>query len=210
MSYYEAKEDGILISRDKRGNSWYHPPCRICGQGVPSWSYPRGKEYCCTECRKLLVAEHISRSDQPDAKEKRFETAVKRIGRVADLSKYEKAIETVRKSLHHKGWFQSTEEIMAAIELIRRGYKINHQVKVFDYKADFVIPELKVILEIDGRPFHGKEREKEEMIRDEVIVMKFGEEWNVIHIQTDNINKNITKLIPAIKSVIRYREKRVH
>ena len=111
----------------------------------------------------------------------------------------------VEKNLYKAGWFQSTEEIMVAIELIQKGYKINHQVQIFEFRVDFVVPELKVVLEVDGRLFHSGKR-TEEILRDELIENKMGNGWYVIRIDTENINKNITKLIPAIKAVIKYRK----
>lgn len=61
-------------------------------------------------------------------------------------------------------------------------------------------------LEIDGRPFHTKDKEKAQTLRDEVIADKLGEGWNVIRIDTENINTNVTKLVPAIKRILKYRE----
>ena len=58
---------------------------------------------------------------------------------------------------------------------------------------------------MDGRLFHSGKR-NEEIFRDELIERKMGEGWYVIRIDTENINKNITKLISAIKAVIKYRK----
>lgn len=203
MSYQEAVEDMIPQERHN-GNTWYYPPCRICGSPVSSWNYIRGANYTCSECKRLLLEHHLQEQDE-DKKLKKYRNAVKRISRAAPIEKYEKAMQIVEKNLHRPGWFQSTEEIMVAIELIRRGYKINHQVQIFEFRVDFVIPELKVVLEIDGRLFHSGKRQ-EEALRDELIENKMGVGWHVIRIDTENINKDITKLLPAIKAVIKYRE----
>lgn len=96
---------------------------------------------------------------------------------------------------------------MAAIELLKRGYKVQHQVKIFDYRVDFIIPELKAVLEIDEPLFHRDKQEKEQ-IRDSVIESKLGKGWNVVRVKTDMINKNVTRLVPGIKAVIRYRERK--
>lgn len=66
----------------------------------------------------------------------------------------------------------------------------------------------KVILEIDGKLFHGNDRAEKEHIRDEVIAGKFGDGWEVVRIDAENINMNITKLVPAIKAVLKERNKR--
>lgn len=208
MSYPEAKEDGIHTEIHK-GYTWYYPPCKICGAPVPSWNYVRGTPYTCPECRKLLVEGELRQKDEQvlGKKEKRLNRAIKRISKVADIEKYSKAIETVRKNLDRPQWFQSTEEIMTAMELVRRGVKAYHQVKVYDYRVDFVLPDYKVALEIDGELYHGRDREASSRIRDEAIANKFGDGWEVIHIRTENINMNVTRLLPAIKAVLKRRKK---
>ena len=42
-------------------------------------------------------------------------------------------------------------------------------------------------------------------LRDDIITNKLGDGWQMVRISTDNINKNITRLIPAIKSLLKYR-----
>ena len=74
---------------------------------------------------------------------------------------------------------------------------------MYNYVVDFVLPEMKVILEIDGKLYHGKEKKQYETIRDELICEKFGEEWELIRIDTENINTNVTRLLPAINAVLR-------
>lgn len=96
---------------------------------------------------------------------------------------------------------------MVAMELIRKGVKAHHQVKVYNYSVDFVLPDLKVALEIDGKLYHGKDKEKYSEERDMLICDKLGEGWEIIHIDTDNINRNVTKLMVAINAVLRRRKK---
>ena len=97
---------------------------------------------------------------------------------------------------------------MVALELIRRGVKAHHQAKIFDYSVDFLLPDMKVALEIDGRVYHGRDREKKESIRDDVIAWKLGQGWEVVRIDTENVNKNVTKLLPGIRAVLNYRKSR--
>lgn len=207
MSYSEAKHDNIPYRKDSKGFGWYYPPCRICGNPVPSWNYISGTQYVCKDCRReLVILDHHTRSDNAaDKKQKKLRIAIKRISAHTDIEKYKTAISWVEKNLHRSGWFQSTEEIMTALELIRCKVKAHHQVRVFDYFVDFVLPNYKVVLEIDGKIFHGKDRAEKQQMRDEVIMNKFGEGWEVIHIDAENINMNVTRLMPAIKSVLRHR-----
>jgi len=204
MSWREALEDGIPIVKDSSKYSCYHPPCHICGAPVYSWSYIRGTQYTCNDCRTELVRQIREEGNaiSTDKKKKKLDDAVKRISKVADTTLYEDAISLIKHNLNRSGWYQSTEEIMVALELIHRGVKAHHQVRIFEYWVDFILPDMKVALEIDGKIYHGKDKLEYQSIRDDAIIYKLGEGWEMIRITTDNINKNVTKLIPGIKAVL--------
>jgi very-short-patch-repair endonuclease len=140
-------------------------------------------------------------------KQKKLQNAIKRISRVANIAHYSHAIHRVEQCLDKAGWFQSTEEIMVALELIRCGVKAHHQVRIFDYTVDFILPDLKVALEIDGIVFHGRDKIKYQSVRDNVIIYKLGEGWEMLRITTDNINKNVTNLLPAIHTILARRSR---
>jgi len=127
---------------------------------------------------------------------------------VSAIEPYAAAITWASENIDKPGWFQSTEEIMVALELIRRGIKAHHQVPIHGCRVDFILPDMKVALEVDGEVFHGRERLGHEQVRDEVITYQLGPEWEVVHIKTNNINTNITRLVPAIKAVLARRAKK--
>ena len=153
----EAKEDGIKSRRNPgTGETYYYPHCSECGTEVFSLSYIRGRKYTCKECKdkKYFTDKKKSIDRSNEAKERKFENALKRIQSVVGsmkMGEYETAIEAVRKVLYRDGWFESTEEIMVAIELVKNNFRIRHQVKVNRYRADFVLPDQKIILEVDER-----------------------------------------------------------
>ena len=208
MSYCEALADSIPMEKDKKGFTRYYPPCRVCGAPICSWSYIRGAEYICKECRQYLLEIETERNLEiaTDKKACKLDEAIKRISRKTNIKLYEDAIDLVSQNLNKPRWFQSTEEIMVALELLRRRIITHHQVRVFNYYVDFVLPEYMVALEIDGPIFHCKEFKKQELIRDEAIIKAFGDGWEVIRISTEHINTNITKLFPAIKAVLKRRK----
>ena len=209
MSYQEALEDNISIGKDKYGFEVYYPECHICGAPVTTWTYKKGMKITCPKCRSFFSAVRKAGNNflATEKKGRKLEEAIKRISKVAPIEKYQRAYDVIKRNIDRPGWFQSTEEIMTALELVRKGLKIRHQVKIFNYSIDFVIPEYKVALEIDGRPFHGKDHADKQRKRDEVIIWKLSEDWEIIHIDTDNINANVTKLVPAIKAVLKSRKK---
>ena len=209
MSFFEAKEDGVpKIQRPGYGIPIYYPPCHFCGQPVKSATYIRGRQYLCTVCRQERAAFEKAEKELVTAeqKERKLGRAIKRIAKVTDIRRYDSAIDYVRKNLCRAGWFQSTEEIMTAMELYRRGVKFHHQVKVFDYSIDFVLDDMKVLLEIDGTIYHGKDRANKEEKRDNVLQWRFGSEWQIIHISTDCINMNVTRLMAGIRTVLKKRK----
>lgn len=138
MSWREAIEDGITIVKDNNNFNCYYPSCHICKAPVYSWSYIRGAQYTCIDCRTELA--QIMREDSNDTisgkKQKKLQAAIKRISKVANIALYKHAIHVVEQSLNKTGWYQSTEEIMVALELIRRDVKAHHQVRIFDYIVD--------------------------------------------------------------------------
>lgn len=209
MSYIEANEDKIPMEKDCRGFTMYYPPCHICEAPVLSWSYIRNTKYTCPNCRELLIERKldIKSKDCFSKQERCLNRAIERIAKQTDIKKYDTAISWIKKHLGHLSWFQSTEEVMVAMELIRKGIKAHHQVKVYNYSVDFILPDLKVVLEIDGKLYHGKDKEKYSEERDRLICEKLGDGWEIIHIDTDNINKNVTRLMAAINAVLKRRKR---
>lgn len=183
----------------------YYPPCCYCGVSVPNWSYNPKLTYVCRDCKSRL-----SELKEPNlllTKRNRLRKAVQRIEKVTDIAPYNTGIRWIERNLSHKGWFQSTEEIMVALELIRHKVKTYHQVKIYDFTVDFVLPELKVALEVDGAIYHSKDKAQKSALRDEIIADKLGEGYEVVHIRTENINTNITRLLPAIMAIVRRRRR---
>ena len=116
--------------------------------------------------------------------------------------KYKDAADKVYNKLHKHGWFDSTEEILTAIELEKNNINYRHQVKFGTrYRVDFVLDDEKVILEVDGKLYHIKDKLLIENLRDDLILLNLGVDWEVVRITDDLINQNIKKLLPAIKKL---------
>lgn len=200
----EAVEDGIPYDyyNEEKKVYCYYPPCHICGSPAKSLVYIRDTKYTCELCRRKLIQIrcHLSEDTSMMEKEKRLKRALNRISRVSKIKYYEDAIEKVRKGFANKNYYQSTEEIMVALELLRRGYVIYHQKEIASFHVDFLIPELSVVLEVDGEPFHATNKAKSDM-RDYLIESCLGNGYKVVHIPTKYINKNVTKLVYAIKKI---------
>lgn len=213
MGYIEAKEDGIRMNRGKSTTSLtaYYPKCHICNQEVLSYSYKRGIKYTCNDCK---IKQHMSDKENKniinkETKDRKLENAIKRINKQVGtkISEYEKSIDIIKKNLYKDKWFDSTEEIMVALELIRRKIKVRHQVKMGIYRLDFVLPDEKIVLEVDGTVFHTEKTKEKEDVRDNIIILSLGPTWEVVRITDDLINQNIRRLLPAIRAVRDKRQK---
>jgi very-short-patch-repair endonuclease len=135
-----------------------------------------------------------------------FETALDKLERQQiDFYKYEEAIKTIEEyNVDHCDKFDSSEEIIAAIILIQNRYHIRPQVKVGKYQADFMLPDDKVILEIDGE--RHKNRKDYDSRRDTKMKEILGEGWQIIRIPTDFLDTKAEKLPYAIEKVLDYRD----
>lgn len=210
MAYHEAMEDGVRIENTNFMHNYY-PLCCDCGAEVKSISYLRGINYRCKECRlqKNLFKQEKAVESDAETKERKYSNAVDRINQKIkkNKSEYASAMNCIHKKLHNYGWFDSTEEIMVAIELVKNKIKAKHQFKIGSYRIDFLLPDLKVVLEVDGVCFHNERTKAKEAFRDNTIINKLGYDWEVIRITDKSINENITKLLPAIHNIIQARKK---
>ena len=174
-----------------------------------TFNYKRGAKYSCKKCKlnNRLADKESRATENREPKDKKLEVAIKRIGGSArSIKKYERAIEIVEKNLHRDKWFESTEEIMVALELLKNNVRTKHQVSFGRYRADFVLPDEKIVLEVDGRIYHTKDHINKESIRDNLIVLSLGSDWEVIRVTDDLINQNITRLVPGIRAVRKRRQ----
>jgi very-short-patch-repair endonuclease len=199
MGIQEAVAHGIKYRSQGRA-TWYEVNCSMCGKKHESRRFNPEHlgQYKCTGCKKKL-SEQNEKIDlfAYCKKENKFEKATSRINAmVKKPDDYVQASKLIHKYLHKKGWFQSTEEIVAAIELVKNKIKVIHQQKIKGYTVDFILPDLKVALEIDGEIYHTDMQK--DAIRDCCIEMGLGVGWKVIRIKTKLINTNINKLVPEI------------
>ncbi|MFO7296619.1 MAG: DUF559 domain-containing protein [Clostridia bacterium] len=123
----------------------------------------------------------------------------------AKLFQYKEASEAVLEfALENPDKFASSHEMIAAMELIRHKIRIKTQQKIAGHRVDFVLPDLKVVLEIDGHmhQYHKLEDSK----RDIKIRNELGSEWEVIRIPTKYIEQNAGALVTAIKELYRFKQ----
>jgi very-short-patch-repair endonuclease len=204
MSYLEALKDGIKTF-EKYGNTNYYVKCVTCGSEFTTMNYKSNYVYKCQDCRQAEKEQGTER--QHDIKLKKFDKALDRIKKQGnDIDIYKQAIAIIKPLLENRNWFQSTEEIMVGLELAKKKVKFNHQVKVGRYVVDFILPDEKIAIEVDGSVFHNQLTLEKEKYRDKMIIVSLGADWEIIRIKDTYINQNISKFVPAIKAVAKKRK----
>ena len=122
-----------------------------------------------------------------------------------DMYDYKEAIEVVEEYIEkNPDKIDSSYEALTAIVLVKNRIYSKMQYKVGRYQVDFLLPELLIVLEIDGD--RHKHRKYYDSVRDEEIKKQLGPHWEIIRIDTDNLDINAKKIPEAIKKVLEYRE----
>lgn len=135
-----------------------------------------------------------------------FERAVRMFERQdVDVYEYEEAIKAVQDfSEKNPDKFDSAEEMLAAVILIDNEINIGIGKQVGKYTVDILLPDLFVMLEIDGQTHRGKVYYDNE--RDKELRVILGGKWEVVRIKTEYIQQNAEMLVEAIKAI--YAEKK--
>lgn len=201
MGKKEADADGIKYyydsevgARGRKGATVYLVPCSRCGEEIKSLTYGRSHEYICDKCRlgvkkqnKELERELLI--ELTTEGERRFTKAVQEIKKqVKDFQSYHRVITIARKAQDKYG---SVPEAMVAIELLKLGYKIIPQQRIGKYKVDFYLPNVKTVVEVDGKIFH---QNRDDNDREAMIMLSLGLDTRIVHIPADRISKDINKL----------------
>lgn len=95
--------------------------------------------------------------------------------------------------------FDSSDEMIVAMFLVASGIKAKMQYSIDNYKVDFYIPSLKVVLEVDGY-LHQYKTYKDNK-RDIKIRSILGNDWEIVRIPTKYIEANAKQIVPAILSI---------
>lgn len=208
----QAKEDGFCpkVVRNPfptRGSGIYiwevEVKCDKCGHMFTRRMY-KGGQHLCEFCKRILRANAIATDNELEYEltpyvpalsknEKRFSIAQSKMPKRYD---YSRAIELARTKLNQ---YDSVPEAMVAIELIRLGYKVIPQQTIAGYRVDFCLPDIKLIIEVDGSIYHSDT--KKEIIRESVIRRSMPG-WLILHLPAGWISKHIYKLQKCIEKTV--------
>ena len=141
-----------------------------------------------------------------------FETAVRNLERQGlDFVEYREAIKTIEQyNIENDGKFDSSYEIIAAIILIYNHIQIKPQFKVGKYQVDFLLPNEKIVLEIDGDRHSTETIKIKDTWRDVEIKRALGDDWEVLRVSTVCLDTKAERLVKAMDKILDYRlEKRI-
>lgn len=187
---------GKLITGDF---SWYHD------EELPTVNQIAYCE-CCYEKIKAADSKQLDKYIHLK-KQMMFRMAVNRLNRqcvpMYELKPAIKVVEAKVKSDPDK--FDSSYEIQAAIILVHNHIYAKMQQKIGKYQVDFLLPEIGVVLEIDGE--RHQYHKKYDNQRDAIISALLGPGWDIIRIDTKFLDQRSIKLPEAINAVIDKRQK---
>lgn len=163
----------------------------------------------CPECFAKMKAEH-SRDKKEYLHYKKklmLERAVRSLEKQAlDIYLYKDIIADLWDYIQEQPEkFDSSYEMMAAIILIENEIKCKMQFKVGKYRVDFLIPEYKIALEIDG-DMHENTLYKDNN-RDIELRRILGADWETVRIGTKYLDQNAKALPDAMFAVKEEKQK---
>lgn len=164
--------------------------CLFCGTVLDE---TRKGKYICEDCEnKMKLLKQISKVDA--AKEK-IEKAVKRYLRRKESYENERD-SIITKVLNNNFSFNSADEVCFALQLEKE--KINYlpNYKIGSYRVDFLLPNMKRIIEIDGELYHTDENK--DFLRERAIMSSVGEEYEIVRIPASYVPNYIIKNLKEI------------
>lgn len=167
---------------------WYRCYCKECAEKVKNRDNEEMQEY--IRLKKRMMFKKALRILESQG---------------TNMYEYREAIDVVEDHLENNpDKYDSSYEVLAAIVLVYNRIYVKMQYKIGRYQVDFLLPELLVVLEIDGE--RHKNRKLYDTKRDIYIQNALGEGWDIIRIKTDYLDMNAKKLPEAIEKVIDYRQ----
>lgn len=201
--YLNAIKDGIEIIEQEDGETMYKVKCADCGAEFLHHCYRASTKYLCPYCKRKAASIRASekkKADDRNTHEKRFDDAINRLkNQGIAIDEYSRHIDIARTREYLYG---SVPETMVAIELLHRKLKIVPQAKIGNYRVDFAIPTLRLLVEVDGYPFHADDIKTEQ--RDEEINLMTGRTWKIVHIPASLVSKDARKAVDCILSNRKY------
>ena len=167
--------------------------CIFCGTVLED----NNKGYTCKDCEsKMKLLKQLNKIDNSQVK---IEKAVKRYLH-KDCSYQNERDAIVRKILNDGFSFRSEAEACFALQLEKEEIAYYPNYKIGDNEVDFLLPNMKRIIEIDGELYHTDE--DKDFLRERSIMRSAGEDHEIVRIPAsyvpEYIIKNLGELIDFV------------
>lgn len=177
--------------------------CLICGEKFESG---KSNVYICDKCEsKIRLTKKIAMVDKAQKELEKRKGKTKSFKPKLDMSEYAKVVK--QRVIDGIDNFSSIPEAIIGIQMQRIGLKYKTQKEIAGKIVDFIIPEIKIILEIDGELYHTDENKS--FLRDRQIMGAVGEKWEIVHIKAQEIPKYTWNLREALPHVVIQRNYKV-
>lgn len=164
--------------------------CMFCGAILEK------EDYVCSECEnKINLLKKLRKLDKA---QKNIQKSVKKyLKRDIDYSDFRYSV--ARKIVYEQFEFNSTEEMCFALQLEKEKIRYYPNYKIGDYKVDFILPDMKIIVEIDGELYHKDENK--EFIRERGIMNVVGNDYEIVRLPASYVPGYIVK---DLKEIIKF------
>ena len=175
--------------------------CYICGKEFESGSI---KKYSCKECDENVRL--VKKLKMLDKAEYSLTHIIGKNGIKFNIN-ISKEVDIIKKRVESGiDNFSSKPEAIVALQLERRGIRYESQKSIGGKNVDFYLPNMKIVLEIDGELYHTDENEK--FIRDRAIMRALGEKYEIVHIEASLVPSFTWKLDIAIPMLVSWRNEK--
>jgi very-short-patch-repair endonuclease len=189
-------EQIVAPGRGMKYATAYRYKCACCGRPVQRFILILDRPVYCNICKTNAIKR--VKAAEEEAHKRELELILPNPGDADKKIRFEKAVAKIQKHGNYDAAIKKAEtayrkydsipEAVAAIVLLHAGYKVIVQQPVADYKLDFVLPDEKIIIEVDGALFHKDEIKRE--LRDMSIRYNLGGEWKIIHVPAESLAKD--------------------
>lgn len=206
---FSMKEFDYSYSREHKKNINKKVKCWDCDKDITTKDFAK-RSYCsvCKENKKIKDNE-INVKYTKIRTMLMFERALRILekqNKQLDIGEYKDAADVLQEySLNHAGKFDSSHEMLVAMQMIKDRIHLFVQPTVASRRVDFILNEEKIVLEVDGY-LHEHSQEKDYEF-DKQVREELGKDWEVIRIPTKYIETNITMIYEAVMELKIYKQK---
>ena len=159
--------------------------CIFCGTLLDE---ENKSKYACEDClKKINVLKQLTKVDK--AQERMKKATSKFLRKQHD---YQDERDNVALKIIKDGFvFNSCEEMCFAMQLEKEKIRYFPNYRIGNYSVDFLLMDMKIIIEVDGELYHKDENK--DFIRERSIMSMIGEEYEIVRIPASYVPNYIIK-----------------